>query len=421
MRKGRMKEVKAKKKRPILQWILTVWFILSMFSFVSCSDSDVESMNDSIASAESEALGTTEIVENAEVTYTGDPYFEIHYIDVGQGDSALVLCDGDAMLIDGGTSSNSDLIYTYLKQMEVHKLDYMVASHPHDDHVGGLAGALNFAVVENVLCSTTSYDSEAFGDFVKYAEKQGLAIEVPEVGDSFKVGSSSVEILGVNASSEANNSSIVMKVTYGNTSFLFTGDAVGDTEETLLNAGCDLNSTVLKIGHHGSSLGTTEAFLNAVDPAYAIISVGEDNVYDHPTADTLTKLKESEITTYRTDMQGDIVCKSDGENITVIVEKNAGADTLEIPVVVVATPEPTPAPTETPEPTIAPTEAPALQPTATPKANVRTYVLNTNTKKFHYESCKSVKQMSEKNKAFYTGTREECMGKGYDPCGNCKP
>lgn len=416
-------------------------------------NTEQDSIDDTAEIVTSEII---ESVENTEDVYTGDSYFEVHYIDVGQGDSALVLCDGDTMLIDGGTSGNSSLIYSYLKKMDVHKLDYMVASHPHDDHVGGLAGALNFASVEKVLCSTNAYESEPFENFTEYVEKQGVSIEIPGVGDSFNVGSSIVEILGVNDSNDENNSSVVLKVTYGDTSFLFTGDAAGEAEQVLLDSGYDLNSTVLKVGHHGSSVGTTDSFLRAVAPEYAIISAGVDNVYEHPSKEVLNKLKDAEIVTYRTDLQGDIVCKSDGSSVTVTVEKNADADTLEISVVATPTPESIPAPT--PESTAMPEPIPTLtvESTASPEATPEnsgdgndgnvgngggtgnpnigqleenemdapvgtTYVLNTNTKKFHYESCKSAKKIKDKNRAYHTGTREECINMGYDPCGNCQP
>ena len=340
---------------------------------------------------------------------TEESGFEIHYIDVGQGDSALVLCEGDVMLIDGGTSNNARLIYSYLQKQGVEKIDYLVASHPHDDHIGGLAGALNYAKVERVLCSANTYDSTSFADFAKYVEKQGLKIEVPNVGEHFTVGSAQVEILGVGILEETNGSSIILKITYGDTSFLFTGDACAETEQALLASGCDLQSTVLKVAHHGSAEGTTEEFLRAVMPRYAIISVGNYNTYGHPAEETIEKLKYALITTFRTDLQGDIVCESDGRDVFIRVERNANKDTLELVSGIRgfmgedASEEASEEVSEEPE---------------TCKTS---YVLNKNTRKFHYETCESVQKMKEKNKEYFTGTREECVGMGYDACGNCKP
>lgn len=165
------------------------------------------------------------IIPTEEPQVPENSIFEIHYIDVGQADAALVLCDSKSMLIDGGNVADSSLIYSYLKKHSVSHLDYMIATHAHEDHVGGLAGALNFATVDTVYCPVKSYDSESFRDFLKYLNKQETEITVPKAGDSFKLGSAAIQVLGVNSASDTNNSSIVLRIVYGDTSFLFTGDA----------------------------------------------------------------------------------------------------------------------------------------------------------------------------------------------------
>jgi len=257
-----------------------------------------------------------------------DSYFEIHYIDVGQADAALVLCDGEAMLIDGGNAADSNLIYAYLKKHSIENLDYMICTHPHEDHVGGLAGALNYAKVDTVYAPVLSYESKAFSNFLANLQKQGVSITVPSPGDSFSLGSASVKILGpINPSDDPNNSSIVLRLEYGKTSFLFTGDAEREEEQDLLDAGSTLASTVLKVGHHGSANSTTYPFLREISPRYAVISVGKDNTYGHPTQAALSRLRDADVTLYRTDMQGDIICSSDGETVSFKVEKNAAADT----------------------------------------------------------------------------------------------
>lgn len=339
---------------------------------------------------------------------------EVHFIDVGQADAALVLCGGEAMLIDGGNTEDSSLMYTYLKNQDISYLDYIIATHAHEDHVGGLAGALNYADVGVVYCPVTTYDSEAFSDFKKYVEKRNAQIMVPLVGDTFELGNATVEILGLNAGREDNDTSIILKITHGEISFLFTGDAEREAEQAVLNSGCDLSSTVLKVGHHGSDDSTTYPFLREIMPAYAIISVGEDNSYGHPTEDTLSRLRDAEVKVFRTDLQGDIIAISDAKSVTINVEKNPDADTLVPQVITKLEPIPEPAPEPPLESSVNESETPVTQ-------QGKTYVLNTNTKKFHIPSCSSVKTIKANNYAEYVGTAAEVEAMGYAGCKKCNP
>lgn len=245
-----------------------------------------------------------------------DSIFEIHFIDVGQADAMLVLCDGEAMLVDGGNAEDSNLIYSYLKQRSLTHLEYLVATHAHEDHVGGLSGALNYASAGMVYCPVTSYNSRAFDSFLLYLAKQGKQITIPNAGDYFMLGSAVVRILGpLQEAEDPNNMSIVLHITYGRTTFLLAGDAEREEELDMLEADCNLRADVLKIGHHGSNTSTTYPFLRAVNPEYAVITVGNGNTYGHPTEETLSKLRDADVKVYRTDLQGDIICISDGENI----------------------------------------------------------------------------------------------------------
>jgi len=320
--------------------------------------------------------------------------FAVHFIDVGQGDAALVLCDGKAMLIDGGEASESSKIYSYLKTNGIDYLDYIVATHAHSDHIGGLSGALNYAKVGAALCPVTSYDSKTFDSFVKYLDKQGVSITVPSEGESFMLGSASVQILGPQKDyDDPNDTSIVMKVVYGETSFLFTGDAERTAEADILDAGYDLSSTVLKVGHHGSDTSTSYPFLREIMPEYAVIQVGEGNSYGHPTEDTLSRLRDADVKVYRNDLQGTIICVSDGHSVSFTTEKNESAQTN-------------------------PTVVAPVVPDDEDHEDAGEYIGNKNSKKFHLPTCKNLP--AEKNRV-YLSSRNEAIQNGFDPCGNCNP
>ena len=257
-----------------------------------------------------------DVENNIAETISSDSTFEIHFIDVGQADAALVECDGRYMLIDGGNKGDSDLIYAYLKKKDVTHLDYVIATHAHEDHIGGLPGAFNFATVDIVYSPTLSHTTDTFSDFSEYAKKAGGEIIIPKVGDEFKLGSADVKILACNSGADTNNTSIVLKIVYGKTSFLFTGDAEREAEEVILDSDLDLKSTVLKVGHHGAETSTTYPFLREIMPEYAVISVGKGNSYGHPTEETLSKLRDADVKVLRTDIQGTIVCTQTSSTMT---------------------------------------------------------------------------------------------------------
>ena len=319
--------------------------------------------------------------------------FQIHFIDVGQADCALVACDGKFMLIDGGNSDDSSTVYTYLKKYGITELEYIIATHAHEDHVGGLSGALNFAKAQNAFCPVTEYDSKAFDDFVKNLDRQGLEITVPSPGDSFELGSAQVDIFACNSTEDTNNTSIVLKITYGQTSFLFTGDAEYECEKYILDHGYDLSSTVLKVGHHGSSTSTSYRFLREVMPEYAIISVGKDNEYGHPHEEVVSRLDDADVTVYRTDISGDIICISDGKSVTFKHSKG------------------NPYATEK-------SSASRAQKTEVQQER-RDMVLNTKSKKYHETGCDSIGSIAESNKKSVQYTQSEVEALGYSPCGSC--
>lgn len=337
------------------------------------------------SAANGQATGNTGTSQAGALTVT--------WLDVGQGDAAVIQCGGQTMLIDGGKPEKSSYIYAWLQQHGLSYLDVIVATHVDADHIGGLSGALNYASVGTAYCPVTTGTTETFQSFVKYLAQRGKQITVPTAGETFALGGAQVQILGpLHSAEDSNDNSIVLKVSFGATSFLFTGDAERAEEQDLLNAGVNLQSTVLKVGHHGSDTSTSYPFLRAVVPQYAVISVGTGNSYGHPTEAVLSRLRDAGVTTFRTDLQGEITAVSDGQTVNFSVAKNAAAETL--------------------------ANAGAGQNAGTTAGS---YVLNTNSHKFHLPGCESVETISAKNRKDVNESREQIISEGYEPCKRCKP
>ena len=250
--------------------------------------------------------------------------FEMHFLDVGQALSVLVECDGQYMLYDGGNVDDGSYVVSYLQNLGVEELQYVFCSHAHEDHVGGLAAALAYFPADHVYSPVTEASTKCFQDFVKYTQQQGLQVEVPAAGTVWPLGSATVTMLGPVAQYDnTNDTSIVLRVDYGSTSFLLTGDMESDAERDLVNSGANLKADVLQVGHHGSSTSTSYIFLNAVLPEMGIISCGVNNKYGHPHEETLSILRDAGVDVYRTDLLGAIVIGSDGQNYTIRTEKTA--------------------------------------------------------------------------------------------------
>ena len=378
--------------------LLSLILIMSMlFSLTACGTNEPVIENYSTSSIDNISNDTPQIdnaptqTEENNIIPSSDSNFEVHFIDVGQADATLIFSDDETMLIDGGNPGDSSLIVSYLNKYNIKHLNYIVCSHAHDDHVGGLPGALSVTKVDKVFAPKTENDIKAYQNFKSKVSSQGLTIENPTPGDSFKFGSSSVLFLGpvhenVN---DLNDTSIILKITYGETSFLFTGDAEREAEQSVLSQNYDLSATVLKVGHHGSGDSTTYPFLREIMPEYGIISVGE-NTYGHPVQDTLSRLRDADVKLYRTDMQGDIIVSSNGKTISVKTERNQDIDT---------------------NTTIKENET---QSDLT--HNGQKYIGNINSKKFHLPTCHTLPY--EKNSVYFS-SKTEAINSGYSPCKNC--
>lgn len=244
----------------------------------------------------------------------------IHFIDVSQADAILVqLPSGQNILIDGGNNDDGDLVVNYLKQQGIKRLDHVIGTHPHEDHIGGLDVAIRSFEVGKVYLPKVTHNTKTYEDLLLAIKGKGLKVNQAKAGVKLDVGSGiEAVMLAPNSSSyeDLNNYSAVLKLTYGSTSFLFTGDAEAESENEILRTGSSIKSDVLKVGHHGSSSSTTAAFLKAVSPKYAVISVGKGNDYGHPHPETLAKLAEAGVEVFRTDLQGTIIASSDGKTIT---------------------------------------------------------------------------------------------------------
>ena len=296
------------------------------------------------------------IITSFSITRAASTIVEVSFIDVGQGDSALIHDDNNFdVLIDGGIRSSGPTVVAYLRDQSIDDIEVMVASHSDADHIGGLIDVLQAAdiPVESVLYNGYPGTTLTWNDFINEVSNQGLTLEVAQFPQEYTWGSMTAYVLNPPSglvSPEQNEASVVILVKHGDIDFLFTGDVGSSTETNILARGTPVASEVLKVAHHGSAYSSSATFLSAVSPEYALISVG-DNSYGHPSQDTLDRLTAAGATTLRTDQDGTIVFTSDG--VTYSLPASTPVYTIFLPLILKDySPSSTPEPTDPPDPIV---------------------------------------------------------------------
>ena len=312
---------------------------------------------------------------------------EVHYLDIGQGDCTLIKSGNEAMLIDGGDGNQGTKIQSYLSSKGVSKLKYVIATHTDADHIGGLPVIITKFDIETFFMPKYAKDTRAYDNVMQALKYKNLKTTVPKQGSVYTLGTAKFTIVSTGKTYEsANDTSICIRLVNGSNSFLFVGDAEESAEKDMMESGITLKSNVYKISHHGSRNGTTEKFIKAVNPSFAVISCGKDNSYGHPHASVLNLLRSRKVSVYRTDEQGTIIAKSDGTSITW---------------------------------NMSPSTSWIAGEATTNSQTKKTYVLNLSSKVFHLPTCSSVQKMSGKNKQEMESTYDDLVKKGYHACGNC--
>lgn len=255
--------------------------------------------------------------ENVPVINEVTSDLQIYYFDVGQADSILILNNDAAMLIDAGNNADGPLLVDYIKnKLKINKIDIVVGTHPHEDHIGGIDDIINNFDIEDIYLPEVITTTKTFEDMITAIENKDLAISIPEKGERFKLGEADFEVIytGTN-DKDLNATSIIINMLYGEKTYLFTGDTTEEVEDTILNQNIDID--VLKVAHHGSRYSSSYEFLKIATPEYAIVSVGEENSYEHPHQEAINRIKKHTNNIYMTKDVGTILLTSDGKEIEI--------------------------------------------------------------------------------------------------------
>lgn len=306
----------------------------------------------------------------------------VHFIDVGQADSTLLISDGEAMLIDAGNRDDDELIMNYIDDLGIKGFKYVVFTHPHEDHIGSGEDIVNNYDIDKIFM-LDEYDEGMEGYLKRAIDRNGIQTSSPQPGDKVAFGDCEITFVGPFYDYEdTNDDSICLKVLHGSNSFLFTGDAETEPEHDMVDSGMNLEATVLHAGHHGSSKSSTYYFLKKVNPEYAVISCGAGNSYGHPHRETVGRFNDVGAEMFRTDKQGTIIAKCDGENITFNCE--------------------------------------GKQPTRPhiDEQEEAKYIGNLNSKKYHDPDCGGLPEADNRT---YFNSISAAEKAGYSPCGRCNP
>lgn len=377
------------------KWLISagICLFLCLVGLVNDSPSEVTEVNE-YPSAKSHEAQTSEqqatvASESSEVISTGCQ-IKVHFIDVGQADSIYIqLPDRNDVLIDGGNVADGQTVVNYLKAQGVDDIELMIATHPHEDHIGGLADVFDAFKVDKVIDSGIAQTNDVYRAYMAKVKVEGCVYEVNNK-QTLIWGNTVLKIFtGYQPRLDLNNVSVVSQLDTGDIEFLFMGDA-GNIAEPLLRG--DLSSDILKVGHHGSYSSSTISFRSRVAPKVAVISVGADNDNGHPFPATLARIEAKGATIYRTDLNGNIVVTTDGNIYSVATDRD-----LAVPV----------------QPVVA--TKPIL-----PAQSEGVYVGSKNSHKYHYPDCSGAKQIKEENKIWFNSTTDAATS-GYTSCAICRP
>lgn len=402
--------------------------LFSLILVLAIGGCGMDGISESGAARSAQSYDQTGTITVPSLPSAKDAGLTVHFINVGQGDSILAESDGRYLLVDAGENDQADTVVSYLQGQGVKTLDYVIGTHPHSDHIGGLDKVIDTFDVGKVILPPVEHTTKTFEDVLDAVVGKGLKLTKPRVGDTYALGGASFTVIAPNKDygSDLNNWSVGIRLDYGDNRFVMCGDAESGAEADILDNGIDISADVLKAGHHGSSTSTSEAFLDRVSPSVAVIQCGRDNSYGHPHKETLEKFRERGIQVYRNDQDGTVVAYCDGTDIYWGTE---AAGTVEKPAAAgsgqtnsygqtggYGRAEGSSGQGDGYSQTNAASETSGGASTAE-----TTYILNTNTRKFHLPTCGSAQKIHDENRETWEGSRDDLIQQGYSPCGQCKP
>lgn len=368
--------------------LILITLMVSLLFLAGCSVDRVDGPT-TIKESEVETVISEDAVDNYSETIA-DGGLVVHYIDVGQGDAIFIqLSSGENILIDAGDVDKGDIVLNYLRLHQVERIDFLIATHPHSDHIGGMTTIVDALEIGKVYMPKTTHTTQTYENLLLSIKNKGLKISEAKAGVKLDTDdlftANFVAPLGSGYES-INDYSAVLKLIYKNHSFLFTGDAEDVTGQEILGANTDIKAQVLDVPHHGSTNSImSKDFLKAVSPQIAVISLGKDNRYGHPHQEVLHMLDEAGVRVYRTDIDGNIVIISDGNQLTIntsnqIINKNSPNEEL--------------------------------------VDSSNEFIGNKNSKVFHVPTCRNLPL--EKNRQYFA-SKNKALDSDYRPCKECQP